>query len=58
MGQDAAGQGWFTYVRLHGPLEPFFEQIWKPDDIIKVEYLEAIILYGEAAGPSMVSNDP
>jgi hypothetical protein len=30
------GQGWFTYIRLYGPLEPFFEQTWKPDDIVKV----------------------
>ena len=30
------GKGWFTYVRLYGPLEPFFEQTWKPDDIVKV----------------------
>jgi hypothetical protein len=30
------GQGWFTYIRLYGPLEPFFEQTWKPDDIAKV----------------------
>ena len=29
------GQGWFTYLRLYGPLEPFFEQKWKPDDIVK-----------------------
>jgi hypothetical protein len=30
------GQGWFTYIRIYGPLEPFFEQTWKPDDIVKV----------------------
>ena len=30
------GKGWFTYIRLYGPLEPFFEQTWKPDDIVKV----------------------
>lgn len=27
------GQGWFTYIRIYGPLEPFFEKTWKPDDI-------------------------
>ena len=31
------GQGWFTYIRFYGPLAPFFEQTWKPDDIVKVE---------------------
>ena len=30
------GRGWFTYLRFYGPLEPFFEQTWKPDDIVKV----------------------
>lgn len=29
------GKGWFTYIRLYGPLEAFFEQTWKPDDIVK-----------------------
>lgn len=29
------GQGWFTFIRLYGPLEPFFDQTWKPDDIAK-----------------------
>ena len=29
------GQGWFTYIRFYGPLAPFFEQTWKPDDIVK-----------------------
>jgi hypothetical protein len=30
------GKGWFTYIRLYGPLEPFFDQTWKPDDIAKL----------------------
>lgn len=30
------GQGWFTIIRFYGPLEPFFDQTWKPDDIVKV----------------------
>ena len=29
-------KGWFTYIRLYGPLEPFFDQTWKPDDIVKI----------------------
>ncbi len=28
-------KGWFTYLRLYGPLESFFDQTWKPDDIVK-----------------------
>ncbi|MHC5083952.1 MAG: DUF1214 domain-containing protein [Planctomycetota bacterium] len=31
------GEGWFIYIRLYGPLEPFFDQTWKPDDIVKVK---------------------
>lgn len=33
--QTVPGKGWFTYIRLYGPLEPFFDQTWKPDDIVK-----------------------
>ena len=29
------GKGWFTYIRFYGPLEPFFAQTWKPDDIVR-----------------------
>ena len=29
------GKGWFTQFRFYGPLEPFFEQTWKPDDIVR-----------------------
>ncbi|MCB8986042.1 MAG: DUF1254 domain-containing protein [Ardenticatenaceae bacterium] len=34
--QTLPGKGWFTYIRLYGPLEPFFDQTWKPDDIVKI----------------------
>ena len=30
------GKGWFTYIRLYGPLGPFFDQTWKPDDIVMI----------------------
>ncbi|QNP44647.1 DUF1214 domain-containing protein (plasmid) [Sphingomonas daechungensis] len=33
--QTVPGKGWFTYIRLYGPLEPFFDQTWRPDDIAK-----------------------
>jgi hypothetical protein len=29
------GKGWFVYIRLYGPLEPFFEQTWRPDDLVR-----------------------
>lgn len=28
--------GWFVYIRLYGPLEPFFDQTWRPDDVVKI----------------------
>jgi hypothetical protein len=30
------GQGWSILLRLYGPLEPYFDGTWKPDDIVKV----------------------
>jgi len=30
------GEGWEILIRLYGPLEPYFDQSWKPDDIVKV----------------------
>ena len=30
------GQCWEILLRLYGPLEPYFDGIWKPDDIVKV----------------------
>jgi hypothetical protein len=31
--QTVPGKGWFTILRLYGPLEPWFNKTWKPDDI-------------------------
>lgn len=31
------GEGWEILIRLYGPLEPFFEQTWKPDNIEQIE---------------------
>jgi hypothetical protein len=33
--QTVPGHGWFPYLRLYGPLQPFFDQTWRPDDIVK-----------------------
>ena len=27
------GKGWFTVLRLYGPLEPWFDQTWRPGEI-------------------------
>ena len=35
--QTTRGKGWFTLFRFYGPLEAFFEQTWKPDDIVEVK---------------------
>jgi hypothetical protein len=29
-------QGYFVIFRLYGPTQPFFDQSWKLDDIVKV----------------------
>jgi hypothetical protein len=31
--QTIPGKGWFTILRLYGPLEPWFDKTWRPDDI-------------------------
>ncbi|MGI9530968.1 DUF1254 domain-containing protein [Lutimonas sp.] len=31
------GEGWMTLIRLYGPLEPYFDQSWKPNDIEKIQ---------------------
>jgi len=31
--QTISGKAWFMILRLYGPLEPWFNQTWRPDDI-------------------------
>jgi hypothetical protein len=31
------GEGWEILLRLYGPLEPYFDGSWKPDDFVKVD---------------------
>ncbi len=31
------GKGWFTVLRLYGPLEPWFDKTWKPGEIELVD---------------------
>jgi hypothetical protein len=31
--QTVPGKGWFTILRLYGPLEPWFDKTWRPDEI-------------------------
>lgn len=31
------GKGWFTILRLYGPLEPWFDQSWRPGEIARVD---------------------
>ncbi len=30
-------KGWFTVLRLYGPLEPWFDRTWRPGDIRLVD---------------------
>lgn len=32
--QTIPGKSWFVLLRLYGPLEPWFKQTWRPDDIV------------------------
>ena len=34
--QTVPGKGWFMLFRFYGPLEPFFDKTWKPDDIVQL----------------------
>ena len=31
--QTVPGKGWFTILRLYGPLDPWFDKTWKPGEI-------------------------
>jgi hypothetical protein len=31
------GKGWFTILRLYGPLDPWFDRKWKPGEIVLVK---------------------
>jgi len=35
--QTVPGKGWWTYLRLYGPLEPWFDQSWRPGEIEQVD---------------------
>ena len=36
--QTVPGKGWNTILRLYGPLEPWFDQTWRPGEIKLIEY--------------------
>jgi hypothetical protein len=31
------GKGWVLYLRFYSPTEAFFNQTWKPDDIVEMK---------------------
>ncbi len=31
------GRGFFVMLRLYAPTQPFFDQSWKPDDVVKIQ---------------------
>jgi len=35
--QTVPGKGWFVVLRLYGPLEPWFDKTWKPNDFVLVK---------------------
>ena len=35
--QTLPGKGWFMILRLYGPLEPWFDKMWRPGEIELVQ---------------------
>jgi hypothetical protein len=35
--QTIPGRGWFMLFRFYGPLDPFFDKTWRPDDIVEIK---------------------
>ena len=35
--QTWPGKGWFVILRLYGPLQPFFDKTWRPNEIEEVK---------------------
>jgi hypothetical protein len=35
--QTVPGKGWFILLRLYGPLEPWFDQTWRPGELVLVD---------------------
>jgi hypothetical protein len=35
--QTVPGKGWYVWLRLYGPLEPFFDKTWRPSEIERVK---------------------
>jgi hypothetical protein len=40
--QTTPGKGWFTLFRFYGPLEPFFDKTWRPDDIQMTPWIAVV----------------
>ncbi|PYG34370.1 DUF1214 domain-containing protein [Pelagimonas varians] len=40
--QTVPGKGWNTIFRLYGPLEPWFDQTWRPGDIELVDFASSV----------------
>ncbi len=35
--QTVPGKGWWVMLRLYGPLEPWFDQTWRPGEIERID---------------------
>ena len=44
--QTTPGKGWFMLFRFYGPLEPFFDKTWKPDDIVEAHVVTSHFVRG------------
>lgn len=54
--QTIPGKGWFSLLRLYGPLEPWFDKTWKPDDIVLTDDIPAVKTTGDK--PMMATEIP
>jgi hypothetical protein len=38
--QTIPGKGWFVWIRLYGPLEPWFDKTWRPGEIELIQSIK------------------
>jgi len=56
--QTIPGKGWFMILRLYGPLEPWFNQTWRPGNIELLGNWDGCDQCGKRghSGPSRANN--
>lgn len=52
--QTIPGKGWYAALRLYGPLEPWFDQTWRPGEIEPVAYEQSRPIASDGSRPREV----